>query len=437
METLYTYAIFVALLLVLAVPYWWKAHRHRKQAVESHEKSAKADLLEPATLHPRIDLLKCIGCGSCVRACPEDVLGIVDGRAAIVNGVRCVGHGLCLEACPVSAITMGFGRPKQGMEIPYYDEHYQTNILGLYIVGELGGVGLIKNAFEQGIHAIEHINAKKSRSDLNTFDLVIIGAGPAGIGAALAAKACGMRYIALEQYELGGSLLHYPRKKVILTSPVELPLYGRLKFSEISKEELLSLFVGIVKQFKLNVRTQQKVETVMVDKEVLTVHTGEESYPARHVILAIGRRGSPKKLNVPGEQLPKVLYRLIEAESYANKHLLVVGGGDSAIEAAVGLARQQGNEVTVSYRRDAFVRLKEKNEKQIRAMMGAGAVRVIFNSEVVEIQPRQVLVRERGNIIHRVENDNVFIFAGGELPSEFLKRIGVQLRTTEFEAKVA
>lgn len=437
MESLNTALVFIALLLIVAVPYWWRVARKRREAVRIHEKSAKADLLEPATLHPRIDLLTCIGCGSCVRACPEEVLGLVDGRAAIINGLRCVGHALCEEVCPVEAITMGFGTPKQGMEIPCYDEHYRTNIHGVYIIGELGGIGLIRNAFDQGVKAVEDIVSMSARRENGAYDVAIVGAGPAGVAAALAARAHGLRHVVLEQDDLGGSVLHYPREKIVLTSPVDLPLYGRLKVSEISKEELLNLFTTVMNRYSLDVRTHQKVETILSAEHCFDIQTASDRFTAKKVVLALGRRGSPRKLEVPGEHLPHVYYRLIEAEKYAGTRALIVGGGDSAVEAAIALARQQGNEVTLSYRRESFVRLKEKNEKRIQEMMTRGKVRVIFNSSITEIQPDKVLIREKENIVHTLKNDYVFIFAGGELPSEFLKRIGVSLRTAEVQPHVA
>jgi len=436
METLYTSLIFGVLLLVIGVPYWLKAFRHRKEAKQIHGKTVKAGLGEPVTLHPKIDITTCIGCASCVKICPESVLGIVDGRAAVISGLRCVGHSLCADICPVGAITMTFGTPRAGMEIPVYDENYKTNIEGLYIVGELGGIGLIRNAIEQGKKAIGHIASMPRTSREEIFDVAIIGAGPAGIGAALAAKASNLSHVVLEQYDLGGSILHYPRQKLVLTSPVELPLYGKLKVSEISKEELLELFTAIVKDFALRIRTGEKVESITKESGIFQIKTGMETFRASHVVLALGRRGSPKKLDVPGEHLPKVSYRLIEAEKYTNKNILVVGGGDSAVEAAIGLARQKGNTVSVSYRREDFVRLKEKNDKEIRESIKSGRVRAIFNSEVTEIQPNTVLVQEQ-KIIHNLKNDFVFIFAGGELPSEFLKKIGVQLRTEEIKTNAA
>ncbi|HUL42994.1 MAG TPA: NAD(P)-binding domain-containing protein [Bacteroidota bacterium] len=436
MENYYTVAIFLVLLCAIALPYWLKATRKRREAEHLREKGRKAGILEPTTLHPKIDLLNCIGCGSCVKACPEDVLGIIEGRAAIVNGLHCVGHALCVDACPVGAITLGFGKPTQGMEIPFYDDHLETNVPGLYIAGELGGIGLIRNAVKQGVGAIGHIAAKPRASD-GSFDVVIIGAGPAGIGAALAAQEAGLRYLVLEQYDLGGSILHYPRQKLVLTSPVDFPLYGRFKESEISKEDLLALFSTLAREFNLSIECQSKVERINHESQVFRVETNQSTYAARHIILAIGRRGSPRKLNVPGEDLSKVAYRLIEAEQYTNKRILVVGGGDSAIEAAVGLSRQKGNDVTLSYRRGEFVRLKEKNETNIRSMSGSGKVKVIFNSEVAEIRPDVVTLREQEKILRKVENDFVFVFAGGELPGELLKKIGVKLRTEEIVSKVA
>jgi thioredoxin reductase (NADPH) len=431
MESILTLAIFLALLLVIAVPYWLRTVRRKRQALQSYQKNVKAGFTEVATLHPRIDVLRCIGCASCVRVCPENVLGIIEGRAAIINGTRCIGHALCAEACPVGAITMGFGSPKQGMEIPYYDEHYQTNIEGLYIVGELGGIGLIRNAIAQGVKAVDHLAARPRTAQPGAVDVAIIGAGPAGIGAALAAKSHNVEHVVLEQDNLGGSVLHYPRQKLVLTTPVELPLFGKLKVSEITKEQLMETFVSLVDRFDLKVQTQKRVEMIVKTGDMFSIRTATETIQAANVILALGRRGSPRKLGVPGEDLPKVYYRLIEAETYQKKRLLVVGGGDSAVEAAAGLARQKGNTVTVSYRRGEFLRLKEKNEQQIREMMKSGALRVIFNSEVREISPDSVTLLEGGKTVHTLPNDHVFIFAGGELPAEFLKKIGVTLRTED------
>jgi thioredoxin reductase (NADPH) len=434
-EHLYTYMIFLILLGILAVPYWIRTARRRRASEEKFKKYSKGGILTPVTLHPHIDLTNCIGCGSCVSVCPENVLGIVNGRAAIINGLKCVGHALCADVCPVQAITMGFGTPMQGMEIPYYDVNFETNVEGLYVVGELGGVGLIKNAVNQSTKAVEHLLAKKKLLT-NDYDAVVVGAGPAGLAAALALQAQRMRYVVLEQDSIGGTIYHYPRQKLVLTSPVELPLHGTLKVSEISKEKLLDLWHQIVTSFRLNILTNHKVEALEKIPAGFCVKSGGKEWKASNVILAIGRRGSPRKLGVKGEELPKVAYKLIETKSYQHKNILVVGGGDSAVEAAVGLASQQGNKVTLSYRREGFVRLKEKNEERINRLMKSNNIVAVFNSNVGEIKPLSVvLVTQDGSM--DIPNDFVFIFAGGELPTELLKKAGVRLRGTEIETKAA
>jgi thioredoxin reductase (NADPH) len=434
METIITFGIFLFLVGVIALPYWLRASRKRKAARASHLRAAKAGLTDPVTLHPKIDISNCIGCASCVRACPEHVLGIVDGTAAVIQGPRCVSHELCVEACPVGAITMGFGRPKTGMEIPWYDGNFQSNVPGLYLAGEVGGVGLIRNAFNQAVTAVDHIAASggdRRGGAAGMLDVLIVGAGPAGFAAALSAKYRNLSYGVIEQDSLGGSILHYPRKKLVLTSPVELPLYGRFEGPEISKEELLERFVSSVRRFGIPVRQHEKVLSIDTSGGTFRVTTDRASFESRSVVLAIGRRGSPRKLGVAGEELPKVSYRLIEAETYTDKNLLVVGGGDSAVEAAVALARQKGNRVTLSYRRDDFVRLKEKNDRNVRSMISSGKIKIEFSSELTGITEDAVSLKTSAGGERAIPNDAVFIFAGGELPAEFLKKAGIALRTEE------
>ena len=431
MESLYTYTIFFILLGVLAVPYWIRVAKHRRDAKEKLNKSYQSGLLTPVTLHPHIDLLKCIGCASCVKICPESVLGIVNGTATVVSGLKCVGHSLCAEVCPVGAITMGFGTPKQGQEIPWYDDNYETKVPGLYIIGELGGIGLIKNAVAQATRSIQHVVQSNTKDSAFEYDVVIAGAGPAGLTAALAAQANGLRYLVLEQSSIGGTIFHYPRQKLVLTSPVELPLYGKLKASEITKEELLKIWMDIVETNKINIQTNTKLNSLDRLANGFQIRFGTSTCTSKNVILALGRRGSPRKLGVTGEDLPKVAYQLIEAEAYTNKNILVVGCGDSAVEAATALARQKGNSVVLSYRRNEFVRLKDANEKHLKDLSHAKKIHVILNSQVLEVRRDSVVIQEEAVHMHTLANDYVFIFAGGELPVELLKLAGVRLRTQE------
>jgi thioredoxin reductase (NADPH) len=435
MESVYTYLIFFVLLGVLAVPYWIRAARQRREAEEKFKKYSAGGALMPVTLHPHIDVSSCIGCASCVKVCPESVLGIVYGRAAVISGMKCVGHSLCAEVCPVGAITLSFGSPKHGMEIPHYDDNYQTNVEGLYVAGELGGIGLIKNAVAHSIKAMDHIGRKKASA--LPYDVVIVGAGPAGMTAALASHSKNLRYVVLEQDSIGGTIFHYPRQKLVLTSPVVLPLHGTVKVSEISKEELLQLWQSIVAGFKLNILTGQKVDSLEKIPGGFTVRANGKEYGTANVILAVGRRGSPRKLGVPGEDLSKVFYQLIDAKAYHHKQLLVVGGGDSAVEAAIGLATQSANTVTISYRRESFVRLKEKNEQRVEELIRSKKIIVLFNSNVSEIKPQSVALVEADGKRIEIPNDFVFIFVGGEAPTELLKKVGVRMREGEGEARAA
>jgi thioredoxin reductase (NADPH) len=431
MENLITVGLLVVLILVFAVPYWIIVARQKKRVETKHSAISGSQAAEPVTLHPKIDLLNCIGCGSCVEVCPEQVLGLVDGHAAIIHGSRCVGHALCEAVCPVSAITMGFGTPREGMEIPYYNDHFESNVPGLFIVGELGGVGLIRNAIRQAVTASETIAGRPRVKGNDEYDLIIVGGGPAGLAAALNATTHGLRYLLLEQESVGGSILHYPRKKLVLTQPVEMPRFGMLKGPEITKEELLEMFNSIISKNNLFLLEGQKVQSVERAEGFFQIRTTADSFRGAHVILAMGRRGTPKKLGVPGEALPKVMYKLLDAEQFHEQDVLVVGGGDSAVEAAIGLASQKGNRVTLSYRREGFTRLKDKNQKRIDDAVAAKKVDAIFKSNVSEITQTGVMLNiEEGNP-KELKNDAVFIFAGGETPNEFLRKCGIKSREAE------
>ncbi len=377
--------------------------------------------------HPQIDALQCIGCASCVQACPEGgVLGIVDGRATIINGLKCVGHGLCAEACPVGAIQVGLGNIHLRDDIPQLNEHRETNISGLFIAGELGGLALIRNAISQGREIVEYIAQNRLKKETsNILDLVIVGAGPAGMSASLEAQRNGLRFVTVDQQDAGGTILQYPKKKLVLTKPVEIPLYGQLTKNEYEKEELLEIWQKLRIKYNLPIRTQNKLVEILNLNDTFELKCQYETYRSYYVILALGRRGTPRKLNVPGEQLPKVAYQLQDALSFRNERILIVGGGDSAIEAAMALANQPGNAVTISYRKDTFFRIKKRNEQKLQPFLEAQKINVLFNSEVVEIHPDKVVVKEK-TAEKILPNDRVFVFVGGEPPFELLKKTGIR-----------
>jgi thioredoxin reductase len=254
---------------------------------------------------------------------------------------------------------------------------------------------------------------------------LIVGAGPSGISASLRAIEKKLRYVTLERDEIGGTVAKYPRQKLVMTSPVEFPMYGKFKKTELSKEHLLAFWDMVLNRSDFNVRTGEAVEDIKRETDgTLTVVTSTNRYQTRAVVLALGRTGIPRKLDVPGEDLPKVMYRLIEADHYINKKILVVGGGDSAVEAAMGLASQKGNVVTLSYRKDGFSRIKERNSQRIQEFMRTQKLRVVFNSTPAEIRKESVLLEINGSL-EEIPNDCVWIFAGGVPPNDFLKKIGV------------
>jgi thioredoxin reductase/NAD-dependent dihydropyrimidine dehydrogenase PreA subunit len=425
-----------AIVVPYALRFCARHHRDHERKVEA----AQLGIDKPAAQFPYVDPALCLGCGACVAACPEgDVLGLVGGTATVINGLRCVGHARCEEACPVGAITVGLGDLRSRADMPQVDDWHETETPGLFLAGEVGGLALVRNAMSQGRRVVERIaerhRAGSAPSD-GVVDVIVVGAGPAGLAAALACAEQGLSHRVLEQEpDLGGSLLHYPRRKMVLLQPIELPLHGRIDKEEFQKEHFLELMEGLVARHGLDIRFSEKAKGVRrredgvfeVESAAGTVH------PGRYVILALGRRGTPRKLGVPGEELPKVMYRLIDAESYKDQKVLVVGGGDSAVEAAVGLAHQPGNEVTLSYRRDKLVRIKKKNEERLAPLLASGRVKPLFGSQVAEVTPERVRLKV-GSEVRELENDYVFVFAGGEPPFEFLKQCGVRFGGEEAKA---
>ncbi|HWY53785.1 MAG TPA: NAD(P)-binding domain-containing protein [Terriglobales bacterium] len=430
MDNLITFVIATVVTLIFVRGYLSKLKKREEQAREAAEKG-KVFSEGPKAQHPHIDTTYCIGCHTCTTVCPEgDVLAMLGGKAVIVNGYKCIGHSLCAEACPVGAITMVMASPSMSADMPRLTPEYETSIQNLFIVGELGGLALIKNAVNQGRACIDTIvNRMKARTSGNRseiYDALIVGAGPAGISASLRAIENKLNYITIERDEIGGTVAKYPRQKLVMTSPVEFPMYGKFKKTELSKENLLAFWDMILNRADFNVCTSAKVEDIKKGEDgIFTVTTATNLYRAHAVVLALGRAGEPRKLGVKGEELPKVMYRLIEADHYVNKNILVVGGGDSAIEAAMGLANQSGNKVTLSYRQERFSRIKERNAKRIEDCMRTGKVKVLLKSNPVEFKQDAVILTVNG-ISLEVPNDFVWIFAGGTPPNDFLRKIGIE-----------
>jgi len=423
-----TWLLYVLPLLVVLLLYFRRRDRRERRFRAALKEAEESGLREPVSLHPAIDHNLCIGSSACVKVCPEDALGIIAGKAELVNGSACIGHGACVPACPVEAISLVFGTEKRGVDIPVIKPNFETNVPGIFIAGELGGMGLIRKAAEQGRQAMDHIKPLRVNSE-EKLDVMIIGAGPAGIAAGLGAVQNKLKYRLIEQEDsLGGAVYHYPRNKITMTAPVELPIIGKVKMSEIKKEDLLGFWQGVVKKTGLTIKYRERMETITPDGAGFVVKTSKRSYRTRAVLLTIGRRGTPRKLDVPGEEQAKVVYRLIDAEQYRGQHVLVVGGGDSALEAAIALGEQPGTDVTLSYRGEAFARVKPKNRELLNAAKEAGRVRVMLGSNVLNILPDKVVIKHEGADLE-LDNEAVIICAGGILPTPLLQQIGVLFET--------
>ena len=429
------------LLLVYAAPlvgiwFWYISGRRSKERANRaiREKAISSGLAEPVSLHPIIDAAKCIGCGSCVKACPEQpehhVLGLIGGKAQLISPSDCIGHGACRAACPADAITLVFGTEKRGVDIPLLSPTFETTVPGVFVAGELGGMGLIRNALAQGRQAVDAIHQKRPKAR-DKLDLVIVGAGPAGFSASLMAKSHGMKFVTVEQESLGGCVFQYPRAKLVMTSPAEIPMVGKVRFTHTSKEELLEFWTSVERKTGVGEHMKYRESVSGIDRDGANgfiVRTSKAEYRANSVLLAIGRRGTPRKLDVPGENLPKVVYRLIDPDQYSDMRVLVVGGGDSALEAAASIAEAGCADVTLSYRGDAFTRAKQRNRERIGGLAKLGKLKVFLESNVRRIETDKVILEYRGSDV-ALDNDAVIVSAGGILPTDFLRKVGVDVET--------
>lgn len=420
-------------LLGIATIYWYRHQQAETTSAGYLQAAVESGLTEPASLHPVIDPASCIGCGSCVSACPEGkVLGLIDKRAVLVNPADCIGHGACQRACPQDAIRLVLGTKNRGIEIPELSPQFETNVPGIFVAGELGGMGLVKNAIEQGKQAMRGIaDQLKARAHDAHFDwdTIIVGCGPAGISAALQARESGLNALTIDRGIIGGTVAHFPRMKMVMTSPAELPGIGKVKFSEIRKEDLLSFWQDVVRQQQPEVHEGEKLLSLTpIESHGFVVNTDKADYRARTVLLAMGRRGNPRQLEVPGEELSKVVYELDDPAQYAGLRVLIVGGGDSAIEAAIACAEVSPGQVTLCYRGEGFNRAKRKNRDALEAFGDSGRLAVYLDTNVVNITSDTVTLSHAGEE-QTLANDQVIICIGGEPPTNFLKQLGISVVT--------
>jgi thioredoxin reductase (NADPH) len=402
--------------------------REKKDGSRQQQSLESGDV-EPVSLHPLIDPAKCVGCSACTHACPEGrVIGLIGGKAQLLDPLSCIGHGACKTSCPVGAIELVFGSARRGVDIPVVSPQFESNVPGLFIAGELGGMGLIANAIEQGRQAIDSIAKHGSLGQRDLYDVIIVGGGPAGIAASLAAKEKKLRFLTLEQDTLGGTVARYPRRKIVMTRPARLPLYGKVRLRRVRKERLLALWQSVVTKTGIEIRGGVRVERITPHDWGFELATTSGVCRTSTVLLATGRRGSPRRLGVPGEDLDKVVYSLDDSGQYRGQHVLVVGGGDSALEAAIALAASSAASVTLSYRGQNITRAKSVNRRRFDDVVSTGRIQVLWDSHVRAIEQTRVVIDQLGRR-HTPHNDAVIICAGGLLPTSLLADIGVRVET--------
>ena len=424
-----TIALYGSAMALIWAGYLAAGRRREKHNISIKAAAIEAGLTEPMSLHPVVNTLTCLGCGACTKACPEgDILGLIGGKSELIEPTNCIGHGACATSCPTGSITLVFGTATRGVDLPQMGPDFQTNVPGIFVAGELGGMGLIRNAVEQGRQAVDAIKNRGSTGVAGQLDLVIIGAGPAGLAAALAAKQHNLSYVVIEQDDLGGTVFKYPRGKIVMTAPVELPIVGSVNFRETNKETLLEFWRKVESSQQLNMRYGTHVDRIERDASGFVVHSSHGAQRCNSVLMAIGRRGTPKKLGVEGEDRSKVVYQFIDAEQYRGRHVLIVGGGDSALEAAGSIAEQPGTTVTLSYRGEAFSRARQKNRERVSRLAQKGRLQVLMSSNVLRITRDSADIAREGKCI-TLRNDAMIICAGGVLPTEFLKQTGILMET--------
>jgi thioredoxin reductase len=384
---------------------------------------------------PRIDATRCLGCRACVDVCPFGALDVERHVAVLARPDACCGASTCERACPNGSLRV-VEHDEPVADRPHVDDHLESlDRPGVFVAGDLTGIPLIRNAIAQGAAVADRVASSlrdAKRSDSTTIDLVVVGSGPAGLSAALRAREHGLTCVVLEQGELAGSIRAFPRGKVVLDAPLEMPLEGPLWFQECTREELVAQWVRIVRTRRVDVRPFHRV--VEVDREgdgyaVTAVEQGaRRAFRARRVVLATGRQGTPRTLDaeIAPDARGRVLSALSDAQAWRGRRVLVVGLGDAAMEAAIALARQPGTSVTISYRGDGFARGSARNIAAVRGLVEAGRLRLVLRSRVARVDVGMVVL-DGPSGPERVQADVVFALLGGEPSRALLEAAGVRL----------
>jgi thioredoxin reductase (NADPH) len=420
----------VALCLVMALvnPHLIEERRRRQE-----RDAAQARARVRRWIHA-INADRCTGCEACVEVCPTYVLDLVDHRSQVVRRDACIECRQCAQACPTTALVMHReGDEPPTLRQPDIDPHFQTAVPGQYLIGEVAGKPLVLNAANMGRLVVEHMRATGLRPDRSgagdsTGDLVdvaIVGSGPGGLSAALACWHHGLSAVVLEKESVVASTVsRYPRGKRFLAEPHGCRNLSFLPIADGSKEELVGRWTALVQRAGIDVRTNTAVDLVRRRGDGLfEVVCSAQTFVARRVVLAIGTRGKPRTLGVPGESLVKVATMLDDPSAHRGQSVLVVGGGDSALEAACALADAGARRVSLSYRGRSFARAKKRNKEALDARVASGVVEVMLGSRVLEITEDSVTIQLADGKL--IENNAVYVLIGADAPLQWLEKCGV------------
>jgi thioredoxin reductase (NADPH) len=427
-----------ALLVVLiGLPFVWKEIRKKRRAGELAKRIipvsslTAADIAKIRSLHPQgkkmypaVNRAVCVGCGSCVQSCQEkDVLAVINGKSTLINPLACRCRGDCERNCVTGGLKLVEYGQKLKVRVPWTDENHESNIKGIYIVGSLTGAALIKEAINQGRIAVNHIMKGAFPPDLPT--VMVIGAGPAGLSAMLSCRKFGLPVICFEKDRTANTIRNFPKKKFVMAEPVEMPIVGPLWVGDASRERLLEAWEGILEKAGACIATGSRLEMIEKQGGRFQVTVSGKIHACDKVILALGNRGVPRKLGIPGEDGDNVFYNLLEADEFSGSAVTVIGAGDSAIEAALALQRN-GCRVTLLVRGDGFPKAKARNVERIGQALADGRIRVYYNSQPLAIGAGSITFASGGET-HLEKADSVFVMAGGELPFALLEKIGIDI----------
>lgn len=394
--------------------------------------AAAGSAAAPAILVHDINDDRCTGCDACVAVCPTNVLDLINNKSRVLRFADCIQCEACMWACPTDALVMHpEGSQPPPLKVPDIDQNFQTRVPGQYLIGEVAGKPLVKSAANLGRGVIEHALAHgltpMRQASRTHVDVAIVGAGPGGLSAALTCLQRGLSYVLLDkEHGLASTIARYPKGKFVMAEPYDTVNLSLLPVFDSSKEQLIATWQDLIGSVGLRVNLSETVETIARRSDgQFDLKTGAASYRAQRVVIASGTRGKPRTLGVPGESLPKVHTLLDDPDAFRGRAVLVVGGGDSAVEAAMALA-DAGAVVNISYRGKSFNRAQAKNRQSIDSYAAQAKLKVRFGSNVVEFADDSVTLQLADGAQKRYRNDAAFVLIGSDPPIAWLEKFGVR-----------